>query len=203
MDYLPLCNGRRARGCQLGRLLDLDQAHPTNTGDGQARMIAVVWDQNSHCLGGLENHSPFSDADRPAFDREVHHLLLGHYATAAVTGWKRRPWIRASNSLRNFLIPDTTGTAHESLSTQMVLPVICSAMSSSVSRSSMVPSPSLMRSRILVVQAVPSRHWVHCAQLSWAKKRAMRAITVTIGCASSMTITPPEPSIEPCATKPS
>src|SRR5438105_8109867 len=39
--------------------------------------------------------------------------------------------ISASKSPRNFLMADTTGTAHESLSTQMVLPVMFSAISSS------------------------------------------------------------------------
>ena len=100
-------------------------------------------------------------------------------------------------------MPDTTGVAHESLSTQIVLPVMFSPIESSVSRSSLVPSPATMRSRIFVVHAVPSRHCVHCAQLSWAKKRAARAISFTMFCASSNTITPPEPSIEPLATNPS
>ena len=66
------------------------------------------------------------------------------------------------------MIPETTGVAHESLNTQIVLPVMLSAISIRVSRSSCVPSPATIRSRIFVVHAVPSRHWVHCAQLSWA-----------------------------------
>src|SRR5437868_3520583 len=43
----------------------------------------------------------------------------------------------------------------------MVLPVICSEMSRSVSRSSVVPSPSRIRSRILVVQKVLERKAHH------------------------------------------
>ena len=66
-----------------------------------------------------------------------------------------------------------------------------------------MPSPAAMRSMILVVHAVPSRHCVHCEQLSWAKNRAARAMNFTRFCASSTTITPPEPSIVPCATNPS
>ncbi len=65
-------------------------------------------------------------------------------------------------------MPLTIGAAQESLSTQIVLPVMFSARSSSSSRSSAVPFPARIRSRILVVQAVPSRHWVHWAQDSWA-----------------------------------
>src|ERR1700694_769085 len=203
VDNLAFSDGRRAGGSELGRLLDFNEAHATHAGDRKSRVVAVVRNEDSRSLRRLENRCAVGHADRAPLDRETHHLGLCHQATAAITGWKRLPWINASNSLRNFLIPDTTGTAHESLSTQIVFPVICSAMSSIVSRSSIVPCPSRMRSMILVVQAVPSRHCVHCAQLSWAKKRAIRAITDTIDCPSSITITPPEPSMEPCATNPS
>ena len=43
-------------------------------------------------------------------------------------------------------MPETTGVAHESLSTQIVLPVMFSLISRSVSRSSGVPSPATIRS---------------------------------------------------------
>ena len=45
------------------------------------------------------------------------------------------------------------------------------AMSFNVSRSLSSPLPLRIRSRILVDQAVPSRHGVHCPHDSWAKKR--------------------------------
>src|SRR5205823_14932026 len=103
-----------------------------------------------------------------SLDRERDRVR--HQATAG-TRCTVRFLINASKSDRNLLIPDTTGVAHESLSTQMVLPVMLSAIPNSVSRSSLVPSPAAMRSMILVVHAVPSRHCVHCEQLSWAKNR--------------------------------
>src|ERR1700722_9016991 len=97
---------------------------------------------------------------------------LHHAATAADDDGARNGHrfcaIWASNSSRNLLMPDTTGTAQESLSTQIVLAVMLSAMSRSVSRSAWVPCPASMRSMILVVHAVPSRHCVHWAQLSCA-----------------------------------
>src|SRR6266542_3485422 len=74
----------------------------------------------------------------------------------------------ASNSDLNFWIPLTTGAAQESLSTQIVFPVMFSERSSSRSRSSAFPFPARMRSSTLVVHAVPSWHWVHWAQDSWA-----------------------------------
>src|SRR5512133_3164158 len=152
-------------------------------------MVAVVRDEHARVLGRFENRCARRDGDLPAFDREGD---VSHYATAG-TRWCFFFLINASKSPRNFLMPDTTGVAHESLSTQIVLPVMFSAISSSVSRSSGVPSPATMRSRIFVVHAVPSRHCVHCAQLSCAKKRAARAICFTRFWESSMRITPPDP----------
>src|SRR3982074_956117 len=154
VHHLPFRDCRRARRGELRSLLDFNEAHAAHAGDRKPGGIAIVRNQNSGGLGCLKNRRAVGNADSPSLDRETDHLGLRHQATAAITGWKRLPWINASNSPRTFLIPETTGTAHESLSTQIVLPVICSAMSSSVSRSSTVPSPSRMRSMILVVTAV-------------------------------------------------
>src|SRR5213075_1831347 len=66
-------------------------------------------------------------------------------------------------------MPLTIGAAHESESTQIVLPVMFSDKSSSRSRSMAFPSPARMRSMILVVHAVPSRHCVHWAHDSCAQ----------------------------------
>src|SRR2546430_7839184 len=66
-------------------------------------------------------------------------------------------------------MPETTGAAQESESTQIVFPVMLSERSSRRSRSVAFPWPERIRSRILVVQAVPSRHWVHWAHDSWAR----------------------------------
>ena len=85
-DDLTFNDRRGAGGGQLGSLLDFDQTHATDAGDGQTRMVAVVRNQDSRGLRRLENRRPFRDCNRPAFDRDIHHLLLGHYATAAVTG---------------------------------------------------------------------------------------------------------------------
>ena len=65
-------------------------------------------------------------------------------------------------------MPLTIGAAQESLSTQIVLPVMFSDRSSSNWKSSCFPFPARIRSRMRVVHAVPSRHCVHWAQDSWA-----------------------------------
>src|SRR5690348_12940203 len=127
-------------------------------------MIAVVRDQHAGGLRRLEDRRAVRYGDRPALDREVHHLHVRHQATCAGTMCTFFFLMSASKSPRNFCIPDATGVAHESLSTQMVLPVMFSASSSRVSRSSVAPSPATIRSRIFVVHAVPSRHCVHCAR---------------------------------------
>ena len=91
VHHLAFSHGRRARGRELGRLLHLDETHPANAGDGKARVVAVMGDQNPRDLCRFEDGGAFRHRDRTILDREIHHLLLRHYATAAVTGWNRRP----------------------------------------------------------------------------------------------------------------
>src|SRR5687768_15206717 len=135
-------------------------------------MIAVVRNQDADGLRGFQDRRARRHGNLTAFDRQVHHRRVGggssHQATIAGTACTVLRVISASNSPRNFCSPETTGAAHESLNTQIVLPVMSSARLISVSKSSMVPSPATMRSRIFVVHAVPSRHCVHWAQLSCA-----------------------------------
>src|SRR5690606_3810020 len=78
------------------------------------------------------------------------------------------PRISARYSSRNFLIELATGAAAESLSTQIVVPVMFRPRSSSVSRSASVPCPLSIRRRILTSHAVPSRQGVHWPQDSCA-----------------------------------
>src|SRR5689334_20035833 len=203
VNDVPFRHRGRARRRELGRLLDLDEAHPAHARDRKSRVVAVVRHEHTRVLCRLEDRRPRRNGDLPSLDRERYaRWSVCHQATAG-TSTVRFVLMSASKSPRNFLSPDTTGVAQESLSTQIVLPVMLSAIESSVSRSSGVPSPATMRSRIFVVHAVPSRHCVHWAQLSCAKNRAARAICFTRFCASSITMTPPEPSIVPWATKPS
>src|SRR6195952_5303789 len=117
-------------------------------------MVAIMGYEHARVSRGLEDRGPVRHTDRAALDRQVHHLHVRHQATCAGTMWTLFFLMSASKSRRNFWIPDTTGVAQESLSTQIVLPVMLSAIDSSVSRSSVVPSPATMRSRIFVVHAV-------------------------------------------------
>ena len=58
VDHHALGDFGVARDLQLGRLLDLDQAHPAIADDGQRRMIAVVRDLDPDLLGGLDQIEP-------------------------------------------------------------------------------------------------------------------------------------------------
>ena len=73
----------------------------------------------------------------------------------------------ASNSSRNFATIEPTGIAIASPRTQRQLPMICSWTEAMMSRSIGVARPDWMRSSILTVQLVPSRHGVHLPQDSW------------------------------------
>jgi len=68
----------------------------------------------------------------------------------------------------NFLIPDTTGAAHESDNTQIVLAGHVIGEIEQQVQVGRLPLPDRIRSRIFVVHAVPSRHWVHWAHDSCA-----------------------------------
>src|SRR6516225_9135647 len=97
-------------------------------------MIAIVRHEDAGVLRRLEDRRASRHADLSSFDGEVDHLLC-HHATAG-TKWCFVFLINASKSGANFLIPLETGVAHESESTQIVLPVMLSPIESSVSRSS-------------------------------------------------------------------
>ena len=187
VDDLAFGHRRRARRRELGRLLDLDEAHAAHAGDRQSRVVAVVRHEHAGVLRRLEDRRARRDGDLPSLDRE-RYTIAGASAI-------RPPPARGSMRLRldqrlevgaelldaaTRPAPRTSRSARRSSCRSC-----CRRSTSSVSRSSGVPSPATMRSRIFVVHAVPSRHCVHCAQLSWAKKRAARAICFTRFCASS------------------
>ena len=69
--------------------------------------------------------------------------------------------------------------------------------SSSSSRSDSRPWPSSMRRMILSSQPPPSRQGVHWPHDSRWKNRVMRQAARTMQVVSSMTMTEPEPSMEP------
>src|SRR5450759_4408812 len=113
-------------------------------------MVAIVRNEDAGVFRRLENGGARGHGDRVALDPQVDQWRVRHQATAAlVTGTleERLPEMSASNSWRNFCSPLTTGAAHESLSTQIVFPVMFSAIASNVSKSSNDPWPATMRSR--------------------------------------------------------
>src|SRR5262249_9277346 len=62
---------------QLGRLLDLHQAHAAVAGDGEPRMPAVVGDLDAEAVRGLDDGDAVLHRDRPAVDLNRGHGLAG------------------------------------------------------------------------------------------------------------------------------
>ena len=90
-----------------------------------------------------------------------------------------------------------TGSAALFPSPQSAVSVIMVASSSSRSRSSIVPLPATMRSKISSIRLVPSRHGTHFPQLSFWVKFIKNLATSTIQVLLSITTRPPEPIIAP------
>ncbi len=79
VDDVPLGHGRRARRGELGRLLDLDEAHAAHAGDRQPRMVAVVRHEHARALCRLEDGGARGDGDLPSLDRERYaHRCVCH-----------------------------------------------------------------------------------------------------------------------------
>src|SRR5699024_3200063 len=90
--------------------------------------------------------------------------LDSHTFAPASTGSSRGAWFsshNARNSSRKYLMPLVIGLTAPSASAQNERPNTLSQTSSSVSMSSLVPSPATMRSSTFASQKVPSRHGVH------------------------------------------
>jgi len=139
VHYLAFRGRRRARWHELRTLLHLDEAHATVARDGKARVVAVVRHENARQPRGLENRGAGRHVHLLPFNGECDARGIRHYAAAVAPIGHRLPLMCASNSSRNFLSPETMGTAQESLSTQMVVPVMFVESSCRVSRSSMTP----------------------------------------------------------------
>src|SRR6185437_10538863 len=58
VHHLAFRDRRGAGGSELGRLLDLDQAHATHAGNGKSRVVAIVRDEHTGVLRGLEDRRP-------------------------------------------------------------------------------------------------------------------------------------------------
>ena len=84
---LPFADCGDARRRELGRFLDIHQAHATDAGDRKAGVVAVVRNQHAHCLGGFQNCRSGRHADRAPLDRQVHDVGVGHQDTTTGTTW--------------------------------------------------------------------------------------------------------------------
>jgi hypothetical protein len=71
VHHLPLGDGGGARRRELRHLLHFDEAHPTQAGHRQRRVVAVVRDQYAGVLGGLEDRGAGRHGDWPPLDREI------------------------------------------------------------------------------------------------------------------------------------
>ncbi len=76
VHHLAVGHGGDAGGHQLGRLLDLHQAHAADGRRRQRRVIAVVRDEDAGLLGGLDDRGALRDAHLGPVDRDGH--ALGH-----------------------------------------------------------------------------------------------------------------------------
>src|SRR5690606_15692275 len=133
-------------------------------------------------VGGLDDHRALGrgqldpvDEDGDLVRRQVRVEGLGaHAATAFDTTVPSRSsstrnrlfTIAYSNSSQKWRRKPCTGHAAASPKAQMVWPSICPAAARSMCRSSTVACLSTMRVSIRYIQPVPSRHGVHCPQLS-------------------------------------
>ena len=151
--------------------LDLDQALPAGADRVQQRVVAEPRDLDAHQLGRANHQSSLGNTDFVAVDGQRHHLAADVTSSPVCglgrTSHKRRQAFRAfgavsmesrgSNgqpppstwamySSRKYLIDDITGLAAPSPNAQNDFPKMASEMSSSLSRSSLVPLPVSRRS---------------------------------------------------------
>merc|ERR1712216_661099 len=111
--------------------------------------------------------------------------------------------MRSSITGRKLRMSPCTGQAAASPSAQMVWPSICREISSSMSISPGEALPTVKRWRMLYIHMQPSRHGVHCPQLSCLKKEEMRATTAIGSCDLSITVMEPVPSADLYTRSPS
>src|SRR6185312_14291126 len=76
VHHLTFSRGGRTGRRELGRLLDVHQAHAAVAGDRKSRVVAVARDENTRALASLENRCPFGNRNRTPLDGEIHHLRL-------------------------------------------------------------------------------------------------------------------------------
>ena len=68
-------DGRGTGDLELGRLLDLDEAHAAYTRDLQAGMVAVVRDEDARLLRRFNDQRPGRHAHRGAVDSEINQAI--------------------------------------------------------------------------------------------------------------------------------
>ena len=68
-------DGRGTGDLELGRLLDLDEAHAAYTRDLQAWMVAVVRDEDARLLRRFNDQRPGRHAHRGAVDSEINQAI--------------------------------------------------------------------------------------------------------------------------------
>jgi len=89
LDDHPLGDGRRARDLELGRLFDLDQAHPADAGDGQARVIAVVRHQHARLLRRFDDERTGGTlTGAPSIVRFIKPSAICRLPQLTITGWR-------------------------------------------------------------------------------------------------------------------
>ena len=75
MDDLTVGGGHRARCDGLGRLVDLDEAHPAVARDAQAFVVAEARDFRARRFAGLQNGRASGHFDLDPVDGEFGHQV--------------------------------------------------------------------------------------------------------------------------------
>ncbi len=79
VDDHPLCYRGCAGDHQLGRLLHLNETHPTDALDGEPGVIAIMRDVDPELLSRLNDRGPWRDLDLPAVNIDRHPIWdFGH-----------------------------------------------------------------------------------------------------------------------------
>jgi hypothetical protein len=74
MHHHALANRRRARGLQLGHLLDLHEADAARRVDAETGVVAVVGDLDAGLDGGFEDRGALRDGELPTVDGQRHEF---------------------------------------------------------------------------------------------------------------------------------
>ena len=189
-------HGRVAGDLELGHALDLDLTQAAGAVDRELRVPAVVRDldavhQQADVVERLQERPAGGDLDLDVVDGDARHLQLEALGERTLALARRAP--------RN---PRGSGAAGPAPARRRRRrrrrwsgPPSWRRCRAGCRCRRRCPAPRSMRSMILCIQPVPSRHCVHWPQDSSRKKYEITQATLTMQVVSSITMIPPVPSM--------